>query len=105
MASDNPNRDIVLSVKPNAHTAMKLASTDTGNANPVITVERHELRNRNTTSTVSTAPSTRALCTLATEFSTRVPWFFTTSKFAPTGSVGRNSFTRLITASATAVVL
>ena len=41
---------------------MNDASTDTGSARPVMTVERHELRNRNTTSTVSSAPSISALC-------------------------------------------
>ena len=71
IASERPSSDIVLSVKPNAHTAMKLASTEIGSAKPVITVERHELRNRNTTSTVSSAPSMSVLCTLATEASTR----------------------------------
>ena len=95
---------MVLSVKPKAHTATKLASTDTGNARPVITVERHEFRNRNTTSTVSSAPSTSASRTLLTEFSTRVPLFFTTSNCAPLGSVGRSSSTFLKIASATAVV-
>ena len=46
---------------------MKDASTDTGSARPVMTVERQELRNRNTTSTVSSAPSTSASSTLLTE--------------------------------------
>ncbi len=51
--------------------AMKLASTDTGSARPVITVERHEFRKRKTTSTVSSAPSISASCTLATARLTR----------------------------------
>ena len=67
MASDRPSSDIVFSVKPKAHTAMNEASTETGSARPVMTVERHELRNRNTTSTVSSAPSISASCTSATE--------------------------------------
>ena len=57
MASDSPSSDIVFSVKPNAHTATNEASTDTGSARPVMTVERQELRNRNTTATVRAAPS------------------------------------------------
>ena len=65
MASDRPSSDIVFSVKPNAQTATNEASTETGSARPVITVERHELRNRNTTSTVSAAPSISASSTLA----------------------------------------
>ena len=70
IASDRPSSDIVFSVKPNAYTAMKLASTDTGSASPVMTVERHEFRNRNTTSTVSSAPSISASSTFSTERST-----------------------------------
>ena len=61
MASDRPSSDIVFSVKPNAHTATNEASTDTGSASPVMTVERHELRNRKTTATVSAAPSMQRL--------------------------------------------
>ena len=60
MASDSPSSDIVFSVKPNAHTATNDASTDTGSARPVMTVERQELRNRNTTATVRAAPSRSA---------------------------------------------
>ena len=60
MDSESPSSDMVFNVKPKAHTAMKLASTDTGKARPVMTVERQELRNRNTTSTVSSAPSISA---------------------------------------------
>ena len=66
MASDSPSSDIVLSVNPKAHTAMNDASTETGSARPVMTVERHELRNRNTTSTVSSAPSISASSTFRT---------------------------------------
>ena len=66
IASESPSSDIVSSLKPSTHTAMKLASTETGSARPVITVERHEFRKRNTTSTVSSAPSISASCTLLT---------------------------------------
>src|SRR6185437_12871160 len=45
IARERPSSDMVLSVNPNAHTAMNDASTETGSASPVITVERHELRN------------------------------------------------------------
>ena len=58
--SDSPSSDIVFSVKPYAHTATNDASTDTGRARPVMTVDRHELRNRKTTATVSAAPSMSA---------------------------------------------
>ena len=60
IASERPSSDIVFNVKPKAHTAMKEASTLTGSARPVMTVERQELRKRNTTSTVSSAPSISA---------------------------------------------
>ena len=53
-----PSSDIVLSVNPKAQTAMNDASTETGSASPVMTVERQELRNRNTMNTVSSPPST-----------------------------------------------
>jgi hypothetical protein len=107
MASDSPSSDMVFSVKPYAHTATKLASTDTGSARPVMTVERHELRNRNTTSTVSRAPSISVVWTLETELSTRSPAFCTTRNSTPWGRVPAPwiSFTRSSTFSDTAVVL
>src|SRR5688500_19510412 len=83
--SESPSSDIVLSVKPNTHTATKLASTDTGSARPVITVERHELRNRNTTNTVRSAPTSSDSSTFATEFRTRSPRFLMTSIVVPAG--------------------
>ena len=60
---------------------------DTGSARPVITVERQELRKRNTTSTVSSAPSISASSTLRTELRTRSPASRTTSSLTPGGSV------------------
>jgi hypothetical protein len=64
IASERPMSDIEFRVKPNAHTVAKAASTLTGSASPVMTVERHEFRNRNTTRIVSTAPSISAFWTL-----------------------------------------
>jgi hypothetical protein len=87
IASDSPSSDMVLSVNPNAHTAMNDASTDTGSARPVITVDRHELRNTKTTSTVSRAPSSSASSTLRTESETRLPASRTISIVTPGGSV------------------
>lgn len=104
MASERPSSDIVLSVNPKAHTAMKLASTEIGSARPVITVERHEFRKRNTTSTVSTAPSMSVDCTLLTDAVTRSPALRTTSSVVPVGSVLRRPSTASTTRSATAVV-
>ena len=60
-----PSSDMVFSVKPKSHSGTNDASTDTGSASPVMTVERHELRKRKTTSTVRIAPSTSASSTSA----------------------------------------
>jgi hypothetical protein len=92
-------------VKPNAHTATNDASTDTGSARPVMIVERHEFRNRKTTSTVSAAPSTSASCTFLTELATRTPASRTMRSVTPAGSRRWMSATAARTSSATAVVL
>ena len=104
MASERPSSDMVLSVNPNAHTAMKLASTEIGSARPVMTVERHEFRKMNTTSTVRMAPSISICCTLRTDASTRSPEFCTTSITVPAGSVGVIPATATSTSSLTCVV-
>jgi hypothetical protein len=105
MASESPSSDMVLSVKPAHHTATKLASTETGSASPVITVDRQEFRKMKTTSTVSSAPSSSASCTCPTLSSTFRPVLRTTSRLTPGGSVFRTRSTRSSTASATCVVL
>ncbi len=105
IASERPSSDIVLSVKPNIHSGTNDASALTGRARPVITVERHELRNRNTTSTVSAAPSTSVRCTSATECSTRSPASRTSSMVVPAGSSARSRGNRSFTPFATCVVL
>ena len=105
IASDRPSSDIVLSVKPNTSTAMNDAITEIGSAMPVMTVDRHEFRKRNTTSTVSTAPSTRAYSTSPTECATRTPASRTTRSDAPGGSVLCSRATSSRMAWATAVVL
>ncbi len=104
MASDSPSSDIVLRVNPKAQTATKAAITETGRARPVITVERQELRKRNTTSTVSSAPSTSAFSTSSTERSTRSPASRTTLMSTPAGSVGRSSSTFALMRFATSAV-
>ena len=105
IASDRPRRDIVFSVKPKIASGTNDVSTDTGSARPVITVDRQELRNRNTTRTVSNAPSTNASSTLRTEWRTRSPASRTTSSLVPAGSVFCSCAMRALTRSATAVVL
>ena len=64
MAKDRPNSVMKFRVKPHSHTAMKAVSTEVGRDSAVISVERQEFRNRYTTNTVSTAPSTSASITL-----------------------------------------
>src|ERR1700681_686543 len=105
IASDSPRSDIVFSVNPNAHTAMNDAITDTGRAKPVMTVDLQELRNTNTTSTVSRAPMRRASSTLFTDAFTRRPESFTTSILTPGGSVFWISATFARTFALTSVVL
>jgi hypothetical protein len=99
IANESPISDIVSRLKPNAQTAMKLARTEIGSATPVMTVERHELRNRKTTSTVRNAPRNSASSTFFTAFVTRTPASFTMSIFVPFGSVAlscaRRSRTRV----------
>ena len=104
MASERPRSDIVLSVKPKTHTLMNAARTETGRARPVMTVERHELRKRKTTSTVRSAPSRSVVCTSRTERETRSPASWTTASRAPAGRRGRSAAARAFTSSATAVV-
>jgi hypothetical protein len=104
MASERPISDIEFKVKPNAHTATKDAITETGSARPVITVERHELRKRKTTSTVSSAPSISAFSTSPTERSTRSPASRMTLMSTPCGSDGRSSSTFFLTFEATSAV-
>ena len=103
--SESPSRDMVFRVKPKAQMAMKLANAETGSARPVMTVERQELRKRNTTSTVSSAPSIRASWTLATARLTRSPASWTISSLTPAGMVLWRPATRARIWSLTWVVL
>ena len=52
--------------KPKAYKAMNVANTEMGMVRPVMTVERHDCRNRNTISTVRPAPSRMVFLTLST---------------------------------------
>ena len=70
MASERPIRVRVLSVKPNTCMTVKEAITAIGRVRPVMTVERQEFRNTNTTSTVSSAP--RAMVTLMSWIESRM---------------------------------
>src|SRR3954471_7680073 len=88
IASDRPSSDMVLRVNPQAQTAMKEESAETGRARPVITVERQELRKRKTTKTVSNAPSISASSTFLTDWRTRSPASRTVSIRTPCGRGG-----------------
>jgi hypothetical protein len=57
---------IMLMVKPNRFMNRKVPISAIGSVSPVMTVERHEFRNRNTISTVSSAPSISVRRTLST---------------------------------------
>ncbi len=57
MHSDRAIRVMKFRVKPNACSTMKVVITEIGRVRPVMMVERQECRNRNTISTVSSAPS------------------------------------------------
>ncbi len=105
IASDSPKSDMVFKVKPNTQTLTNEASTLTGSASPVMTVDRQELRNRNTTSTVSSAPWTSASSTLRTARRTRVPASRTISSRASAGSRCRSRATSSATLALTWVVL
>jgi hypothetical protein len=58
---------MVLIVKPNRYMNRNVPISAIGSVSPVMTVERQELRNRKTISTVSAAPSISVRCTLATD--------------------------------------
>ena len=58
---------IMLMVKPNRFMKKNVPISAIGSVRPVITVERHEFRNRNTISTVSSAPSISVRRTLSTD--------------------------------------
>ena len=57
MHSDSAISVMKFSVKPKACSAMNVAMTEIGSVRPVMIVERHECRNRNTIRIVSSAPS------------------------------------------------
>ena len=58
---------IMLMVNPNRFMKKKVPISAMGSVRPVMTVERHEFRNRKTISTVSSAPSISVRRTLSTD--------------------------------------
>ena len=67
MHSDSAISVSALIVNPIACSAMNVAITEIGSVSAVITVLRHECRKRNTTSTVTSAPSMMVRCVSSTE--------------------------------------
>ena len=57
---------IMLMVKPNMLMNQNVPINEMGSVKPVITVERHEFKNKNTMRMVSSAPSMRVRRTLST---------------------------------------
>ena len=85
IASDRPISVSTFSVKPNACIAMNAATTEIGSVRPVMTVERHEFRNRNTMNTVSRPPRIIVTCTSSIDSRMNVESSRTTCSVTPCG--------------------
>ena len=96
---------IMLMVKPNMFMNRKVPINAIGSVSPVITVERQEFRNRNTMSTVSTAPSIRVWRTFVTATRMGRELSLITSSRTPGGSSLRMSTTAAFRPSTTSMVL
>ncbi len=84
---------------------MKAAITEIGSVSPVMTVERHEFRNRKTMNTVSSPPSISVICTSSIDSRMNVESSRTSRSVTPGGSSGAILATASRTPSATATVL
>ena len=82
---------IMFTVKPNTCMKKKVPMIEIGSVRPVMTVLRHELRNRNTISTVSTAPSISVCRTLVTATRMGRDRSVTGSSRTPGGSSARSA--------------
>ena len=87
-----------LSVKPNACNAMNVAMTEIGSVSPVMIVERHECRNRNTIRIVRTAPSRIVAFTRSSEPLIQSAFDHNVSIFTSSGHARTQLFDRLIDA-------
>ena len=95
---------MVLMVKPSTYMKRKVPISAIGRVKPVMTVERHEFKNKKTISTVSAAPSKSVRFTLATD--TRMPRElsrFTSMRtpsgvkfFAPSSAASKPSTTAMV---------
>ena len=104
IARERPISVSTFSVKPNIRIAMNAATTEIGSVRPVMTVERHELRNRNTMNTVSSPPSTSVTCTSSIDSRMNVESSRTICSDTPGGSSGCIFATASRTPSATPTV-
>ena len=95
---------IMLMVKPNMFMNKNVPISAMGSVRPVMTVERHEFKNRKTISTVSKAPSMRVWRTLLT--ATRIGRALSpmVSRRTPGGNWSRNSSTAAFSPSTTSMV-
>ena len=84
--SDSAISVIMFTVKPNQCMNRKVPISAIGSVSPVMTVERHELRNRNTMSTVRSAPSISVWRTLSTATRMGRELSLTVSSRTPGGS-------------------
>ncbi len=90
--------------KPIANITRNVPISEIGSVSPVITVERHDDRNRNTMTTVSSAPSTMLRWTLATELRIAVDASRTTDTVTSGGNSPASPATVRRTLSTTAIV-
>ena len=95
---------IMLMVKPNRYMKRKVPMSAIGSVRPVITVERHELRKRNTIRIVNAAPSTMVRLTLSTPLLIGLAPSRTTCKVTSFGNSFCSSAIASLTSSTTSIV-
>ena len=95
---------MLLIVKPNRYMKRNVPISAIGSVRPVITVERHEFRNRKTIRIVSAAPSNSVRLTFATETRIARELSRLTSTFTPGGMMGAASLSACCSPSTTAMV-
>ena len=102
--SDSAISVMLLMVKPNRFMNKNVPMIDIGSVSPVITVERQELRNKNTIRIVSSAPSISVRRTFSTATRIERELSVTSSSFRPGGKLGVMSTIALFSPSTTAMV-
>ena len=95
---------IMLMVKPNMFMNRKVPISAIGSVSPVMTVERHEFRNKKTMSTVSKAPSISVWRTLSTATRMGRELSPMVSRRTPGGSSLRSACTASLRPSTTSMV-